>query len=189
MEPTKHIGVWIALALLAIFIIVVIVLAMLRSSSTQTQQISTNTQTSPAYNNSSSVGADQSNLAASSTMVTSVATFNGGTIQTKDFLSGPDAQQDPVNPGYYELGNNETAGAYSIVYIAKGQYFNITLLQKPIGPARVNAEKYLMDLLGISSAAICVLKYSVTVPVSVDPKHAGVDLGFSFCPTAVPLGN
>jgi len=45
----------------------------------------------------------------------------------------------------------------------------------------------LLQQLGISEQDACRLRYSVSVPFSVNPLYSGKNLGFSFCPGATPL--
>lgn len=127
----------------------------------------------------------------------SVASANGGTIQTKDFMEDPATVKDPINPGYYYLGYHVYEGVsdptatenppYIITYINATQYFNIALLQEPIGSVREEMQQYLTVHLGISEDEMCGLKYMVSVPNRVNSQFSGRNLGFSFCPGATPL--
>jgi hypothetical protein len=127
----------------------------------------------------------------------SISTVSGGVIQTSNFISDPATAKDPVNTGYYYLGYHVNEGApdatatstppYIIEYIAPTEYFNIALLQEPIGSVRGEAEQYLMAHLGISESQMCQLNYMVSVPDSVNDYYASQNLGFSFCPGAVTL--
>ncbi len=191
MPNSRYTFFWVALGVIVLVMILFLVYVFFKTPSAPLQNTATNNTENIITQNQSSVSVTPSNSSNGSNQatVTSVTTFNGGKIQTKDFLNDPETRKDPINTGYYYLGPYDGSLPYSIEYIASSQYFNISLLQQPIGPARVDAEKYLMDHLGISAQQMCTLKYSVSVPVSVDQKHAGVDLGFSFCPTAIPLGS
>jgi hypothetical protein len=121
------------------------------------------------------------------------------TMQTNDVLKDPATVQDPINPGYYYLGYHAYEGVpdatatntppYIIEYISATHYFNIELLQEPIGLQRREAEQYLMAHLGISQAQMCQLNYMLSVPNSVNSQYAGENLGFSFCPGATVLPN
>jgi hypothetical protein len=128
---------------------------------------------------------------------TTVTTSSGDVIQTNNFLASPATGAYP-SPGYYYLGyhtpipdvTDTTATShppYVIEYIASTQYFNISLLQEPIGEARKQAEQYLMAMLGISQAQMCQLQYMVSVPWTVNAEYSGENLGFSFCADAVTL--
>jgi hypothetical protein len=126
-----------------------------------------------------------------------VAGVSSGGIKTLDFINDPTTVKDPINPGYYYLGYHVASGVsdptatdnppYIIAYISATKYFNIALLQEPIGPVRMEAEQYLMMRLGISHGQMCQLDYMVSVPVQVNSQYAGTNLGFSFCPGAIPL--
>lgn len=119
----------------------------------------------------------------------SIATVDGGTLQTKDFVADPTTVKDAANQGYYYLGYHTASEnvPYIISYINTTQYFNIALLQEPIGQVRTQAEAYLMEHLGVSQADLCRLKYMVSVPNRVNSYFASRNLGFSFCPGATPL--
>ena len=119
----------------------------------------------------------------------------GGTIVVKNFLQDPATKSDDINPGHYYLGNyidprDPTASStppYVVEYIDATHYFSIALLQEPIGAVRQQAEQYLIQQLGITESQMCLLNYSVSVPVRVSQLYAGQSLGFSFCPGATPL--
>lgn len=127
----------------------------------------------------------------------SVADIGGGSIQTANFIADPETVQDPSNAGYYYLGYHTYAGTqdvtatvappYVITYLSATQYFNIALLQEPIGPVREEMQQYLMGHLDISQDQMCKLKYMVSVPDRVNSQYSGMNLGFSFCPGAVVL--
>lgn len=122
----------------------------------------------------------------------------GGTIiPTRDFLHASSTGEYPVADhfylGYHAVGtgvDNATATndpPYLIQYTTATQYFNIVLLNEPIGTTRLAAEQFLMVDLGISQSQMCQLSYMVAVPNSVNSQFAGKNLGFSFCPGATPL--
>lgn len=120
-----------------------------------------------------------------------------GSIQTTDFINDPAMVKDPINLGYYYLGYHMPEGIadptattnppYIISYISATNYFNISLLQEPIGPVRIEAEQYLMTHLGITQNQMCRLDYMVSVPDRVNSQYSGINLGFSFCPGATVL--
>ena len=126
-----------------------------------------------------------------------VATYNGGTMQVMNFIKDPTTVKDPINAGYYYLGYHEYMGVpdptatttppYIIMYTSQNQFFNIALLQEPIGPVRLAAEQYLTARLGISQSQMCQLSYMVGVPDSVNSTYSSRSLGFSFCPGATVL--
>ncbi len=129
--------------------------------------------------------------------ILSLPAVDGGTIQVNNFINDPATAKDPINHGYYYLGYHVNEGIsdptatdnppYIIEYISATQYFNIALLQEPIGPVREEAQQYLMTHLGISQDQMCRLNYMVSVPERVNSQFAGINLGFSFCPGATVL--
>ncbi len=116
----------------------------------------------------------------------SITAADGSVIRTNDFINDPRTVKDPVNAGYYNLGAT-TSASYLITYIASTQYFNVELLQEPIGTARALAEQYLEQLLGISTDDLCRINYTVSVPTNINAFYSSRDLGFSFCPGATQL--
>ena len=139
-----------------------------------------------------------SSTSQTSTITVSALTSQGGTpIQATDFLTDPTTAKDPINAGYYYLGYHVNEGTpdptandnppYIITYISATHYFNIALLQEPIGPVRAEAEQYLMSRLGIPQSQMCQLDYMVSVPDRVNSQFSGISLGFSFCPGATVL--
>lgn len=135
--------------------------------------------------------------ATSSSAETILLAAPGGSIQTSNFLSDPATVQDPIAPGYFYLGYHPYDGSsdpaavknppYLIEYINATQYFNIALLQEPIGSTRSEMEQYLMAHLGITQDQACRLNYMVSVPNRVNSAFSGRNLGFSFCPGAAVL--
>lgn len=121
----------------------------------------------------------------------------GGGVQTLNFTNDPSTVKDPVNPDYYYLGYHVNEGVpdptatdnppYVITYISTTHYFNIALLQEPIGIVREKAQQYLMAHLGITQSQMCQLDYMVSVPWRVNQIYSGKNLGFSFCPGATVL--
>jgi len=126
----------------------------------------------------------------------SFAAVGGGTIQASNFINDPVTVEDPNNQGYYYLGYHMSGATgttatgtppYLIEYINATQYFNIALLQEPIGPVREDMQQYLMVHLGITQNQMCKLNYMVSVPDRVNSNFSGKNLGFSFCPGATVL--
>ena len=121
----------------------------------------------------------------------SVKDSAGKVIETKNFIDNPEVVKDSLNPGYYYIGYHfgdsliessaTNSPPYVIGYIAKTQYFNISILKSPIMETRRLAEVYLMKQLGISKDQMCRLKHAVSAPNRVDRFYAGLNLGFSFC--------
>lgn len=118
-------------------------------------------------------------------------------VQADAIITDPATTKDPINSGYYYLGYHVSEGVpdstatvnppYIITYISATHYFNIALLQEPIGPVRIEAEQYLMTRLGITENQMCSLDYMVSVPYRVNLQFSGKNLGFSFCPGATVL--
>lgn len=129
--------------------------------------------------------------------ILSLPAVDGGTIQVNNFINDPTTAKDPINQGYYYLGYHVNEGIsdptatdnppYIIEYISTTQYFNIALLQEPIGQVREEMQQYLMAHLGISQDQMCRLNYMVSVPERINSQFAGKNLGFSFCPGATVL--
>lgn len=123
--------------------------------------------------------------------------LTGEAIQTLDFINDPATAKDPINPDYYYLGYHINEGGtdptatdnppYLITYIRTTHYFNIALLQEPIGVVREDAQQYLMAHLGITQSQMCQLDYMVSVPWRVNQIYSGKNLGFSFCLGATSL--
>lgn len=123
-------------------------------------------------------------------------TTDGKYLTTSDFLK-TQAEEDSHNAGYYNLGprpevtySDDTRTIHTpflITYIAATQYFNVVLLQEPIGRSRLVAQEFLLQSLGISAKDLCRLNYTVSTPTSVSQLYGGSSLGFSFCPGAIPL--
>ena len=132
----------------------------------------------------------------SSSTSLSVAGADGSVIQTNNFLADPTTVQYPLDPDFYYFNSSAAGGTpsattpaepFSIGYIRSTQYFNVTLLQEPIGPVRTEMEQYLMGKLGLTQSQMCQLNYSVGVPNYVNTQFSGMNLGFSFCPGATKL--
>jgi hypothetical protein len=119
---------------------------------------------------------------------TTVTLRTGEAVQVNAFKNSRETKEDPSNPGHYYLTGADTLSAsYTILFTEGDQSFNITLLQEPIGTTRAQAEQKLLQILGISQADACYLRYRVGVPYGINPVYAGNNLGFSFCPGATQL--
>ncbi len=126
-----------------------------------------------------------------------ISTLGGPSVTVQNFIDKTTTAEDPVNTGYYYLGNHFPFDGsvpdaseeipFVISYIASTQFFNIVLYEEPLATSRMQAEQYLKQTLGITEQEMCSLPYSVSVPNFVSPTHAGESLGFSFCPDSVPL--
>lgn len=103
-------------------------------------------------------------------------------VETKDFLAGRPA----LNPdGDRHLLDSE---GYSIDYINSFRQFFINFGVVPNDELRQRAEADLLDLLGITASDACVLDIIESVPYVYGSQYAGVNFGFSSCPTgqAIP---
>ncbi len=119
------------------------------------------------------------------------------TVQTKDITKDPVTVKDKITADYYYVGYHTSSIAsdttatenppYLIEYINSTHYFNIELLKEPIKEMRQQAEQYLMAHLGLNQDQMCQIKYSVSVPYSVNQIYSGMNLGFSFCSGATQL--
>ncbi len=122
-----------------------------------------------------------------STQEISLVAVGGGVITAENFLKNPNTIADPVNSGYYDFGSTTSTPPFMVTYIAPTQYFNIELLQEPIGQTRELAQQYLEQYLGISTSDLCKLNYTVSTPSEVSKLYGGVDLRFGSCPDATVL--
>ena len=123
----------------------------------------------------------------------------GNSITVKDFKNDPAIVKDPVNPGYYYFGYHVNEGVpdptattsppYIIQYIDRTQYFNISILQSPIGAVRNEMQQYLLAHLGITQNKLCQLKYDVYVSSTIAPADLPANIGFSFCPGATQFAH
>lgn len=116
----------------------------------------------------------------------SVPTQTGATIVTNDFVHNTMTLPDPSNAGNYYLTGTSTQG-FSIGYRTPAQFFTIALEREPIGQMRIAAENFLLSTLGVSQSQLCSLNYYIGTDVHTNSFYAGRNLGFSFCPGAVPL--
>lgn len=125
---------------------------------------------------------------------------DGNPIAVKDFLHNKETVPDTVNPGYYFLagsigyclGNGTCPEGYktdefTATYNTGTEQFSVALIKAPIAKARLDAEQFIMDRLGLHRIILCNLRYYVSVPSNVDSKYAGQNLGFSACPGATAL--
>ncbi|MBX9906342.1 hypothetical protein K2X96_00410 [Patescibacteria group bacterium] len=121
----------------------------------------------------------------------SIQNAENATVSIRDFKKDPTVIADPNNAGQYIIsGGIEPSyekNAFSIIYVPIDQSFTVTLLQEPLNESREKAEKELLEKLGIGQSELCALRYAVYVPRFVNDVLAGENLGFSFCPGAIPL--
>lgn len=72
--------------------------------------------------------------------------------------------------------------SFNLAYFRPDGTILIALKKKPIFETRKDAEKSLLEIMGINKDAACKLNVSIEVPVSIDENYAGENLGLSFCP-------
>lgn len=124
---------------------------------------------------------------------------NGSTISVNDFTKSSltvTDNQDPTilylngDPGLCQAGVSCPEGAgrgFDISFDSEASLFTVTLLKEPLGELRREAEQQLKGILGITETQMCALNYSVGTLGFVSETYGGRELGFSFCPGAVPL--
>lgn len=142
-------------------------------------------------------GAQQTPVMADPARSYTLATNDSGLLKTLDFVAHVTTVPDPLTKGYYYLGYHVYEGVpdttvttdppYIITYMSGTQFFNVSLLQEPLGTVRQMAEQYLLARLGVSPKELCRIKYTVGVPWRVSQVYASRNLGFSFCPGATQL--
>ncbi len=138
--------------------------------------------------------------ATSAAQTITIAERGQAPVTVPDFIHNGVTLADSANPGRYllagDLGYCPVGGGpcgtasttdFNIFYDSTGQYFLIALTQEPIGAARLAAQQFLLQTLGITEAQACALTYYLGTTVDVNPVYAGKNLGFSFCPGATVL--
>lgn len=148
------------------------------------------------------VGFPLATTTAGTTQQTQMTIMNqdGSALTTNDFIHNGTTIEDPANPGNYYLAGSSgycypdgtcpmagTSKLYNIIYDSTAKSFIIGLLDEPLSTARMQAEQYLMQTLGITQAQMCSLHYYIGTTTYVNPKYGGDNLGFSFCPGATVL--
>jgi hypothetical protein len=163
--------------------------------------VPTDTTTTTDQNNTSGgVNIPPVTVKTPNTNTASVTGQNGEVIAIKDFLHNGETVPDTVNPGFsylagsigYCLGNGKCPSGYktdefTVSYNAATESFNVALLKMPLDTSRNDAEKFLMDRLGLHRIILCNLSYYVDVPSTLSSALAGKNLGFSICPGATIL--
>lgn len=194
MEPehTSSRTFWIALAVLIVLAVVAFFVIWLTKPAPSAS--TTETQATTTLPVSASTTADEPNGPSQS-----LTTSSGSSVPANDFLHNGTTLPDPQNPGTYILQGTlgpcdsasctraGTADNYSIEYDASSTAFTIELAQEPLSQARLDAEQFLGQVLGISPQAMCGLRYYIGTTIYVNTFYAGKNLGFSFCPGATQL--
>lgn len=112
----------------------------------------------------------------------------GQPLPVRDFRSYPTTIPAPYEFGFYIIASEESdVVAYQISYYEKDTSFAVALLGSGLEKSRRQAELELTSLLGISEREMCLLRYSVYVPIRINEFYAATNLGFSFCPNSVEL--
>lgn len=104
-----------------------------------------------------------------------------GEVKTKDFL----LKKPAFNPQGDRILSEKPE--YSISYINPFRQFFIAFNSAPDDALRGRAETELLDLLGVSREDICLLDVHETVSRAEGEEYAGVNFGFSSCPTGKPI--
>ena len=76
---------------------------------------------------------------------------------------------------------------FDILYYEPESRLVVNLLEEPLGESRAAAELYIVNSLGLSPEVVCTLNTRVLTSRFVSNFYADQELGFSFCPGAVPL--
>src|SRR3989344_215025 len=118
-------------------------------------------------------------------------------MEINDFLHNGTTVEDVQNPGNYYLAGNlgyclkdgvcptgAPTAHYKVTYSIKEHFFTIALTDEPLGVARLGAQQFLMQALGMSQQQLCDLNYYLGTTSYVNSIYAGKNLGFSFCPGA-----
>ena len=124
-----------------------------------------------------------------------------GPVATLDFINNGITGADPQNPGTYYLAGSAcvpqatypgcpsgaSTTSFDIKYDAGPQFFTVTLLAEPLGAARDEAERFMLNALGTTGDKLCTLYYYVGTTEDINPQFTGKNLGFSSCPGATAL--
>ncbi|HEX5774560.1 MAG TPA: hypothetical protein VFY28_01185 [Candidatus Paceibacterota bacterium] len=121
-------------------------------------------------------------------------------IKVNDFIRNGETASDPLNPGSYFLAGdigycladgNCPHGAetdtFQISYDEDSSTFSVALTAEPLSTARMEAETFLMERLGVDAATLCRLNYFVSTTYWVNESYANRNLGFSSCSGSVQL--
>lgn len=119
-----------------------------------------------------------------------LSTEGGEPIRVPDFTRGKEAIEFAGESYYFLYGPEYTTEgfSFSVQYHPADSSFLIELLSEPIGEARNDAAKYLMELLNVSEATLCAVRTTVVVGDSVNQQFSGyADLGLAGCPQSIAL--
>ena len=184
--------------LVTVIIILLVALTGIIFVLTQHKQLPSNNSSSSTSTFPISGNSPQSNTSNGSGSYSVVNTM-GGMITTKYFIHNGKTVVDALNSDDYYLAGSPVyctnsscpsappSGDYYVVSRQSAKAFIIGLLNEPLGNSRQEAEQFLMGTLGISENQMCNLNYYVLATSDVNSVYAGKNLGFSFCPGAIPL--
>ncbi|MFA5830290.1 MAG: hypothetical protein WC878_00495 [Candidatus Paceibacterota bacterium] len=111
-----------------------------------------------------------------------VKTKDGETISVNDFY------RDSKTIVYKDWGAMLKVNPnYKLLYFTLDQSFLVTLIGGDLRTVRIEAEKELLNILGITEKEACRLIVATTVPFDVSERASGQDYGLSFCPDGAPL--
>jgi len=117
---------------------------------------------------------------------TTILDWYGNSIKVNPFLPASAAGQ--TEGEFILTGDTVPEPSYLIKYVSYTDSFTLVLLKEPIAEVRRAGERYLLNLLGVTEADLCLLRYVVVVPESINGIYAPKgNLGFSFCPGAAQL--
>jgi hypothetical protein len=111
-----------------------------------------------------------------------IKTKDGGTISVNDFY------KDSKTIVYKDWGAMLKVNPYyQILYFTIDQSFLISLLGGDLRVIRADAEKDLVNILGLTEKEACQLVVVVAVSNNASEKASGRDYNLSFCPDGTPL--
>ena len=100
-----------------------------------------------------------------------------GTVSINDPYKVPEGK--PLSLGGVNFKENNS---YSIDYYPEDQGFIVAILSSNIQAARDAAEKDFLETLGVTQAAACKLKVTLSVPFDINENASGINYRLSFCP-------
>jgi hypothetical protein len=119
-----------------------------------------------------------------------IRTVTGSLLSVPDFRKGHESYELP-NGKYYAIYGPEYSPEgfrFTVTYSEPNSDFLITLIEEPIGAARLEAERYLRGMLMLTDEELCALNTAITVTPNVNEAYSQYEnLGLSFCPRAVKL--
>lgn len=110
---------------------------------------------------------------------------DGTKVEVLDFTTKNQPTTSSAINGFQVAGSN--TGEYQILYYPQNSGMLISLFTEPLGAVRLDAERELISVLGLSSQQLCLLTVDVRTTEKVSSVFGGRNLGLSFCPGATPL--